>query len=175
MSRHASGGGGAAPAPHDLFIRVLGEATIEVFETMVFRSVAPGVPLVGDRDLRPPATACNGSGRVVGTVGFAGSQSGLVVFHSSLEAAREIAGAMLDLAADEAPGDVPDAIGELTNMIAGSFRTRVARDGDAWAISMPTVTVGSDFRIRPTACRCRTLLPFRMGAHTVFVELILGA
>ena len=69
-------------------------------------------------------------------------------------------------------GEIADAIGEITNMVAGSFRTRMAREGDAWAISVPTVTMGSDFYIKPMSNGRRVLLPFRMEEQEVFVELI---
>ena len=69
-------------------------------------------------------------------------------------------------------GEVADAIGEITNMVAGSFRTKMAAEGDAWAISVPTVTIGSDFYIKPMTNGRRVLLPFRMGEQEIFVELI---
>jgi chemotaxis protein CheX len=143
-------------------------ATCDVFETMVFRALRRGSPIDGDA-LRPGSN-------VVGTVGFGGSESGLVAFYSTLETAREIAGAMLGLDAAAVNGEVPDAIGEITNMIAGSFRTRMATDGDVWAISIPTVTMGSDFSIKPMGPGGRTLLPFRMeDGREVFVELIVNS
>lgn len=151
--------------PNPQIVEKLVEATREVFETMVFRPLTTGVPIEGDA-LRP-------SSNVVGTVGFAGSQSGLVAFYSTLDAAREIAGAMLGLDPSQVNGEVPDAIGEVTNMIAGSFRTKMAAEGDAWAISVPTVTLGSDFYIKPMVTGQRVLIPFRMDEAEIFVELIL--
>jgi chemotaxis protein CheX len=96
-----------------------------------------------------------------------------VAFYSTMDAAKEIAGAMLGLDPSQVNGEVPDAIGEITNMIAGSFRTKMAAEGDAWAISVPTVTLGSDFYIKPMVTGQRVLVPFRMGDAEVFVELIL--
>ncbi len=58
-------------------------------------------------------------------------------------------------------------------MIAGSFRTRMASTGDAWAISIPTVTMGSDFYMTPLTNGRTTMLPFHMGEHDLFVELII--
>lgn len=146
-------------------VQHLVNATTEVFETMVFRELTTGEPIDGDA-LRPGSN-------VVGTVGFAGSACGLVAFYSTLDTARDIAGAMLGLPPAEVNGEVADAIGEITNMVAGSFRTRMAADGDAWAISVPTVTIGSDFYIKPMTNGRRVLLPFRMGAQEIFVELII--
>jgi chemotaxis protein CheX len=160
---------------HAHLIDKLTEATTEVFETMVFRTLTRGEVIEGEPSAPADPAAVVGTVKVVGSVGFAGSTSGLVTFHSAMPAAREITAAMLGMAPDEVNGEVPDAIGEITNMIAGSFRTRMARDGDAWAISVPTVTVGSDFRVRALSCRHRARLAFRMGDSEVYVELILGA
>ena len=80
---------------------------------------------------------------------------------------------MLGTDADAVGDEMPDAIGELTNMIAGSFRTRVAHaHKETWALSVPTVTVGSEFYTRFVRDVQRVLCPFRMGASEVFVELI---
>jgi chemotaxis protein CheX len=142
---------------------------------MVYRSVRAQPVVEGDGNPPSVAALAPGAVKVVGTVGFAGSRSGIVVFHASLDTARAIAAAMLHLAIDEVDEDVADAVGEITNMIAGSFRTKLASDGDAWAISVPTVTVGSDFRMRPTACGHRVLIPLQIDASPVVVELILAA
>ncbi|MGE3842151.1 MAG: chemotaxis protein CheX [Vicinamibacterales bacterium] len=167
----------SAPPCHStsLLIGKLSEATAEVFETMVFRSIEGGGVVIVDEPVSEEVTAVNGTVKIVGSVGFAGSCSGVVVFHSSLSAAREITGAMLGLAPEEVNGEVPDAIGEITNMIAGSFRTKMTTEGDAWAISVPTVTVGSDFSIKSLCHRHRAVLPFRMGGSRLVVELIVPA
>ena len=49
----------------------------------------------------------------------------------------------------------------------------MANEGDAWAISIPTVTMGSDFYMTPLTDGRRTMLPFRMGDHEIFVELVI--
>lgn len=149
----------------EMMVSTLVAATQEVFRTMVAQELSDEAPIPGDA-LRPKSN-------VVGTVGFTGSERGLVVFYSTLEAANSIAGAMLGIDPSEVNGDMPDAIGEVTNMIAGSFRTRMADHGDAWAISVPTVTVGSDFYTKYVFDADRVLLPFRMGTSPLYVELIL--
>ena len=144
-------------------VDVLVGATTDVFETMIFRQLkAKGT--VWGHATRPKS-------QIVGTVGFAGSATGLVAFHASLAAARDITSAMLGMELDEE--GLPDAIGEVTNMIAGAFRTRMAAFQDAWAISVPTVTVGSDFYIKPISTGDRVIVTFSMDAHELFVELII--
>jgi chemotaxis protein CheX len=154
-----------SPTTVDTLVDTLTKSTEEVFETMVFRTLTSLLPIEGDA-LRP-------SSNVVGTVGFAGRASGLVAFYSTLDAARDIAGSMLGMEPTSVNSEMADAIGEITNMIAGSFRTKMAMRGHHWAISVPTVTVGSDFYIKPLVNGRRVLIPFKMDAHEVFVELIM--
>ena len=151
----------------DRLVETLAICTRDVFDTMVGRALTEKTPLDGDA-LRPASN-------LVGMIGFTGSTSGLVVFYTTYEAAREITAGLLgmDDPGEASRDEVVDAIGEVTNMIAGSFRTRLATEGDAWAISVPTVTLGSDFYIKPVTTGRRTMLPFGMGQHEVFVELIL--
>jgi chemotaxis protein CheX len=140
-------------------------ATRDVFKTMVFHDVETSAPLPGEGQ----RTGAN----VVGTVAFAGQTSGLVVFYSSLDGAKAITASMLGIEPASVNGELPDAIGELTNMIAGSFRTRMASvRGETWAISVPTVTVGSDFHTKYVSDVQRVLCPFTMGQAELFVELI---
>ena len=157
----------AGVQPALTMIETLRDCTHTVFATMVGTTLEERTPLDGDA-LRPH---CN----VVGTVGFGGSRSGLVVFYATFDAARHITQTLLALDAGNDPShaEVADAIGEITNMIAGSFRTRMTTDGDLWAISIPTVTMGSDFYITSLTDGSRTVLPFRMHNHELFVELVI--
>jgi chemotaxis protein CheX len=143
----------------------LAKATEEVFETMVFKKLTKGSPIEGDA-LRPRSN-------VVGLVGFGGSLSGLVAFYTTIDAAQEIAGSMLGMPAADVNGEMPDAIGEVTNMIAGGFRLKLAEKGETLAISIPSVTVGSDFYTKYASDVQRILCPFRMDDNEICVELIL--
>jgi chemotaxis protein CheX len=141
-------------------------ATEQVFRTMVFTELEQASPIEGDA-LRPGAN-------VVGIVGFTGTVSGVVALHSTLDGATHIAASMLGTPAGQVNGEMPDAIGELTNMIAGMFRLRMAERGESVAISIPSVTVGSDFYTRFASGVRRVLCPFRMrNGREVCVELIL--
>jgi chemotaxis protein CheX len=148
----------------DTMIKNLVRATHEVFETMVFLPVAERTPIAGDA-LRPKSN-------VVAIVGFAGQVSGLVAFYGTKDAANTITGNMLGIPPASVNGEMPDAIGELANMIAGSFRSKMVESGIACAISIPTVTTGSDFYTRYVTDVQRVLCPFQMETNEVFVELI---
>jgi chemotaxis protein CheX len=140
-------------------------ATEEVFETMVFKKLTTGAPIAGD--------ALRSRSNVVGLVGFGGTISGLVALYSTRQTAEEIAGSMLGLPANEVDGEMPDAIGEVTNMIAGLFRLRLAERGEVLAISIPSVTIGSDFYTKYSSDVRRVMCPFKMDDKEICVELIL--
>jgi chemotaxis protein CheX len=140
------------------------DSTREVFEKMILRTLTSGIPIEGDA-LRPRSN-------VVATVSFAGTESGIVAFYSTTDTACEIAGALLGMDASEVNGDMPDAIGEVANMIAGALRTKMTDSGAPCAISIPTVTVGSDFYTKYVSDVRRVLCPFKMNEQEIFVELI---
>ena len=139
-------------------------STEEVFETMMFKSL-----------IRLPASEegeRNGP-HVVATVAFAGHRRGLVAIHSSIDAAKSIAGAMLGIAIEDLNGEIPDAMGEVANMVAGTFRNKLAAIEPASAIAVPTVTIGSDFSTKYHSAVRRASCRFEMGGQAIAVELIL--
>jgi len=140
-------------------------STEEVFETMMFKSLT-----------RLPAAEAGAERKgphVVATVAFAGHRRGLVAIHSSIDAARSIAGAMLGIAIEDLNGEVPDAMGEVANMVAGTFRNKLAAFEPASAIAVPTVTMGSDFATTYLSAVRRARCPFDLEGQPLAVELIL--
>ena len=146
-------------------VEELTAATRDVFKTMVYQEIEASAPVSGCGVRLGPS--------VMGIVAFAGRTSGLVVFSCTQDTARVITASMLGVEPENVDGELPDAIGELTNMIAGSFRTRMAHaTGEMWAISVPSVTVGSDFYTTYVSDVQRVMCPFRTNHAEVFVELI---
>lgn len=160
------------PVPHapmsipDVLLTQLIAATEEVFERMVCIPVTVGTyDGIAAHERHP---------HVVATVAFAGHRNGFVSFHSSIDIANEIAGAMLGLPTELVNGEMPDAMGEIANMIAGSFRTKMAALEPPWTITCPSVTVGGDFTTRYPSDVSEARVPFTMNGRTVEVELILS-
>ena len=139
-------------------------ATTEAFEMMVGRAVEP-LPAGTATPVWPL--------HVAATVAFGGHRNGVVCIHSSGDAAREIAGAMLGMEPAEVNGEMPDAMGEVANLVAGAFRTKLAAEEPASVITVPTVTVGSDFSTHTASASVRGIYPFKMGDESVLVELVL--
>ncbi len=149
-----------------LLVEHLTGAIREVFEKMVFCQVEFQPVELTKR--QPDASPC-----VVASIGFAGSRSGVVAFASTTTIARGIAGAMLGIPPAEVDGELPDAIGELANLIAGAFRTRMAQFEAPWAISVPTVIIGSHLETTFAANVSRLTLPVDLAAGRFYVDLVL--
>lgn len=153
----------ASVDPH--LVHELVTATHDVFTTMVFMDIA--------ESHSSAAHLRRGGTMVVGSVAFTGCTCGLVVFSSTIDTAKRLTGSMLGMAPENVGDELPDAVGELTNMIAGSFRTRMAAYLERpWAISVPTVTVGTDFYTKYVGDAQRVLCPFRIPGDEILVELI---
>lgn len=82
---------------------------------------------------------------VTAMVGMAGSLSGLVSIHTPQKLALQITSSMLAMEITEMCEDVNDALGEIANMIAGSFKLHLERGGADIRISTPSVVTGSDY------------------------------
>ena len=164
MSTAAAKAVATAPPKVEIMVASLVDVTKDIFSTMVDRTVEFG---------EPSYTGPQPTANVVATVGFAGTLSGYISLCVSKDAALEIAQALLGSDADEAPAHVRDAAGEMANMIAGSVRTVMADRGENVGISTPIVTVGTDFSTAALRDVSQAVVPFKMGAHSLFVYLVL--
>jgi chemotaxis protein CheX len=128
--------GGVQSSTHASYREELANATREVFEIMV------GTSLASPTEESPHFVA-----DFAAMVGIAGSLCGLVSLHTSSECARKIAAKMLGTEELGGGEDAQDAFGEVCNMIAGSFKARIAGLADGCALSVPTVVFGRDFTL----------------------------
>lgn len=80
-------------------------------------------------------------------VGLAGSYNGLVSLHMPSELALKATSSMLGMTVTELNDDVNDAMGEIANMIAGSFKLHLSRSGLDIHISTPSVVYGKEYVI----------------------------
>ena len=79
-------------------------------------------------------------GGVVGRVAVTGDWQGCVLLACPAQLARTAASAMFDLPAEQLTDEeVADAVGELTNMVAGNVKSMLPGPS---RLSMPAVTVG---------------------------------
>ena len=139
------------------------DAALEVFATMIFIDISPGAVL-SDKD---DAVDSN----LTSMIGLAGELRGVLAVHCSEKAAKGITGAMLGMEIEEMDEDVKDAIGEITNMVAGGLKTAWASDGIDVELAIPTTVIGKSIRTSGLAGGTRFIIPFNTPAGDFGIEL----
>lgn len=124
----------------DELIKMLIADVKEVFSTMVGVEDLLHLP-----SLVEPITHFENC--VTAMVGMAGSYSGLVCIHTPQNRALQITSGMLGMDVTVVDDDVRDALGEIANMIAGSFKLHLTRCGADIRISTPSVVTGSEYAV----------------------------
>jgi chemotaxis protein CheX len=114
---------------HDEAMTRLDSAVSEVFETMLERSCDP---LDGEVDTV--------AGRIVARIQFTGTVDGECLLYASQATASVTAEALLGTPSEPHDPMVDDAIGELCNMIAGGWKSKLASPDSNCSISTPAVT-----------------------------------
>jgi chemotaxis protein CheX len=87
------------------------------------------------------------SGNVTAMVGLAGALCGVLSIRCDSRTAEKIAGRMLGSVGAVDPKDVPDAIAEICNMVAGNFKSKIAQLAEHCMLSVPTVIRGEDYEM----------------------------
>ena len=108
----------------------------EVFNMMLGMKVVP----CEDTKLATELTAI---------VGLAGSLCGLFCIRCSKATGAKLTQKMLNIDASGCDAEVMDALGELCNMLAGSFKARIPGVADTCMLSIPTTITGADYQVHP--------------------------
>jgi chemotaxis protein CheX len=143
----------------------------DVFKTMMGRTIAPlPAETLEDRDA--------GTGpQVVGTVGFIGDVNGLVYLYFDESFATQCTAQILGMNSLElqARGEdvVNDAIGELTNMVVGSFKNALCDAGYPCKLTIPSILRGRNFCIQSTRMAERRSYRFVSGGQRVVTDIII--
>jgi chemotaxis protein CheX len=106
---------------------------------------------------------------VTGIVNIDGAWRGAVFVQCPLALASLLTAAMFQ--GDEAPtlDDVRDALGELTNMVAGNVKALLPEPS---SISLPTVAFGSNYQISVVGTRVVATVPFTSDSDLLIVSVV---
>ena len=80
-------------------------------------------------------------------VGLAGTYNGLISLHMPCNLAIRATSSMLGIEVTELDDDVKDALSEIANMIAGSFKQNLSKGGMDIRLSTPSVVYGKEYVI----------------------------
>jgi chemotaxis protein CheX len=122
------------------FTQALENAAAEVFEIMI------GTPLCPADQATLPRVADH-----TAMIGLAGDLCGVLSFRCSNDSATLIACKMLGTDEVGSADCVRDALGEICNMVAGSFKAQVSDVAEQCMLSVPMVVSGKDYELYPLA------------------------
>ena len=143
------------------FINPFIAATLNVFSTMLGCTLERG-PLSLKREHTPMH-------EVSGLIGLSGRCRGMCVVSVSRETALSAAEIMLGTRPEELNADVMDAIGEITNMIAGAAKTEL--EEYQLTIGLPTVLCGKSQVISFPSQVAPIVIPFDSAIGPVCIQV----
>jgi chemotaxis protein CheX len=115
------------------------DATKTLFETMIMMDLKYNeASLVDDTQIRTD---------VIGLVSFTGRYYGVIALFCSKKFALKVASTMLMTELTEFTSEVKDAIGEVSNMIAGNVKTKLTAQYGDMHLSIPIVIAGEGLSI----------------------------
>lgn len=115
------------------------EATKTLFETMILMDLKyDEASLVDDTQIKTD---------VIGMVSFVGKYHGVIAVFLSQRLALKIASNMLMAELTQFTTEVKDAIGEVSNMIAGNVKTKLTAQYGDMHLSIPIVIAGEGLSI----------------------------
>jgi len=138
---------------HEEIITHVRAATEEVFSTMLGLEVRAGEAVVEQAAPGP-------TDGVVSLVGLAGPWAGTGSVSCSAAMACKLSSQFLMTEFDSVTEEVLDAIGELTNIIIGNFKSAMEDKLGPMGLSIPTVIYGRNFTTRTISNNNWTLIPF---------------
>ncbi|MFA5258181.1 MAG: chemotaxis protein CheX [Opitutales bacterium] len=146
------------------------ESVGKFFDTMV------GVPIqydgsragVGYDELEgpPPPVLPSRKTVVVGMVGFIGTMNGVINLYLEEDLALRLTGSFLGMSDEElvieGPDVIHDTLGEMTNMIVGTFKNIVSDKGFQCRMTVPSILRGTNFTIETPSSVFRQIYTFRI-------------
>jgi chemotaxis protein CheX len=142
-------------------------STAEVFSTMLGMEIE-----AGETHLEQSAPAV--SDGVLSLIGLAGPWTGAGTISCSAAFACRICTQLLMTEAKSVDEDVLDAVGEVTNMIIGNFKTLVEEHLGPLGLSIPTVIFGRNFTSRSIGHSDWIVTPFMCGGEKMEVRVCLS-
>ena len=109
---------------------------------------------------------------VTAVVGFGGLLSGACVFKLASVAAMAVAARMTGMEFTEVDDTVKDAIGEICNMLAGSWKGKVPELSANCGLSVPAVISGHDYRLHVQAPEFQLHHVYTFGDHSFAVTIV---
>ncbi len=138
-------------------------AAMHVLKTMAEVDARPGKPFLKKDDVA--------IGDVSAIIGITGAAQGSMALIFTEQCIKEIAASLLGEPCAELNHVVKDAVGELTNMICGDARRRLAEEGFVLQAGIPTIVGGKGHTITHIASGPCLAVPFQTSQGSFMVEV----
>ena len=109
---------------------------------------------------------------VTAVVGFGGLLSGACLFKCGSSTAIKIAAAMTGMEIAEVDDTVKDGIGEICNMLAGAWKSKVPDLAANCGLSIPAVITGREYHLHVQAPEFKLVHVFRFDGASFEVTII---
>ena len=146
--------------------KLTSQAVQEVFESMVSMQMSCEAPLAPGGDP---------GGQIIGAVGFIGEANGVICLGAGLGFVKVITSRMLGIPESEVNEEdmVNDAIGELSNMVAGYVKSHLFDGGRRCTLTIPSIVRGQGLSVASPSNVERAILGFQNGDHHMVAEILL--
>jgi chemotaxis protein CheX len=121
---------------------------------------------------RIPETAIHDPETITAVVGFGGLLSGACVFCSGGATALDIAAKLTGMGFEDLDDTVKDAVGEVCNMLAGTWKGKVPDLSANCGLSIPAVISGRNYEIHVQAPEFRLHHTYRFADSIFEVTII---
>jgi len=138
-------------------------AAMHVLKTMADTDARPGKPFLKRDD--------KAIGDVSAIIGITGAARGSMAMVFTEKCIKGIASVLLGEELTQINNAMGDAVGELTNMICGDARRRLAEGGFVLQAGIPTVIAGKNHSVMHIAGGPRLAVPFETVHGSFMVEV----
>jgi chemotaxis protein CheX len=138
------------------------DAEIEEIVTMIWSTLM-------DQGLEPGRAGPVEDSTVTGIVNIDGAWQGAVLVQCPYLLASHVTATMLRSGTKPSFEELCDALGELTNMVAGNVKALLPQPS---SISLPTVALGSQYEISVVGARTVAAVPFTCGSQPLLVSVV---
>ena len=145
------------------FINPLLNAVLDVLATMAMIKAKPGKPYIN--------TERTAVGDVTGLIGVTGYSEGVISLTLAEGCVLKIVSNMLGEEFNSINDEIADAVGELTNMIAGQARTHLANEGMSFQAATPSVFIGKNHTLTHIGGSPLLSIPFTTPDGHLVVEI----
>ncbi len=139
------------------------DAVVGVLGMMASVEVTPGKPYINRKR--------SAVGDVTGTIGISGTAEGVMSLTLDEAVILKVVNNMLAETYTEINDEIADAVGELTNMIAGQARQDLVKQGMTLKASTPTVIIGKGHNISHITSSPILSIPFTTSEGSLVVEV----